>query len=93
MGNGYLVTLSYETQKITVAQDNLNKTEVKILNILEDGDMSSAQIVKKLGLKRLSGGLKMALKHLRANNRIELTIPDKPKSPKQKYKIKTPKLK
>jgi len=100
MGNGYLVAISYEQQKTSMentigqaeaqaeAQAQLNETEIKVLEYLNTENLSSARLVDKLGLKSLSGGLKNAIKHLLELELIALTIPDKPKSPNQKYKTK-----
>jgi predicted HTH transcriptional regulator len=71
-----------------IAQADLTETEKKVLNHLKPKNLSSAELVEKLGLKSLSGGLKNAIKHLLELELIELTIPDKPKSPNQKYKIR-----
>ncbi|MDQ7060729.1 MAG: ATP-binding protein [Sulfurimonas sp.] len=68
------------------AQAELNMTELKILDLLETKDLSSQELVELLSLKSLSGGLKKAIKNLLNLNLIALTIPDKPKSPNQKYK-------
>lgn len=70
------------------AQVHLSDTERKILKYLKNENISSAELVQKLGLKSLSGGLKNSIKHLLEIGLIELTLPDKPKSPNQKYKIK-----
>ena len=70
------------------AQDDLTDTQKKILTLLKYRNLSSAELVSELGLKTLSGSLKNAIKYLLELEYIELTIPDKPKSPKQKYKIK-----
>lgn len=74
-----------------VAQDknsNLNKTERAVLDLLNSNVLSKSQIADKLGYKRISGNLKDAIKNLLELKLIELTIPDKPTSKNQKYKLK-----
>jgi hypothetical protein len=75
------------------AQVDLNDTEKKVLEFLSIENLSSAQLVQKLGLKSLSGSLKNAIRHLLEIKLIELTIPDRPKSPNQKYKTKQDNIK
>jgi len=82
----YKATVQAEAQ--AQAQADLTDTERKVLKYLKNENLSSAELVQRLGLKSLSGGLKSAIKHLLEIQLIELTIPDKPKSPNQKYKTK-----
>jgi predicted HTH transcriptional regulator len=70
------------------AQEDLNETEKKILYYLQDNNLSSKELSNRLGLKSLSGSFKKAIKHLLEMNLIEYTIPEKPKSKNQKYKLK-----
>lgn len=73
------------------AQDknnNLNKTERAVVDLLEKNILSKVQIANELGYKTVSGNLKEAIKNLLELGLIELTIPDKPKSKNQKYRLK-----
>jgi predicted HTH transcriptional regulator len=70
------------------AQEDLTETEKKILYYLQDSSLSSKELSNRLGLKSLSGSFKKAIKHLLEMNLIEYTIPEKPKSKNQKYKLK-----
>jgi len=84
-----LTTFYLEKKEAQVeAQVDLNDTEKKVLEFLNFENLSSAQLVQKLGLKSLSGSLKNAIRHLLEIKLIELTIPDKPKSRNQKYKTR-----
>ena len=74
------------------AQVELNETEKKILVLLNNGTLSSKELVEQLGLKSLSGSLKNALKHLLEMGIIYYTIPNKPKSRNQKYAIANKKI-
>ncbi|WP_066161410.1 RNA-binding domain-containing protein [Aliarcobacter skirrowii] len=89
-----LTTFYLEKKEAQVeAQVDLNDTEKKVLEFLNFENLSSAQLVQKLGLKSLSGSLKNAIRHLLEIKLIELTIPDRPKSPNQKYKTKQDNIK
>jgi len=87
-GNFVFIVYRPSIEAQVEAQVDCNETEIKILEFLKEENLSSAQLVNKLGLKSLSDGLKQALKHLLEMQRIELTIPDKPKSSNQKYKMR-----
>lgn len=62
--------------------------ELEILNLLQKGPLSKAELAKHLGHKHISGGLKKSLQHLLKQNKITYTIPEKPNSRFQKYKLK-----
>ena len=47
----------------------------------------SKKMVEFLGHSRLSGYIKMALAKLLRNDFVEFTIPDKPRSRMQKYRL------
>ena len=55
--------------------------------LLEKSDLSISEISINLSQKPKSGILKKSLKILLNQGIICLTIPDKPNSPKQKYRI------
>lgn len=81
--------IAQDNQK--TAQDknnNLNKTERAVVDLLEKNILSKVQIANELGYKTVSGNLKEAIKNLLELGLIELTIPDKPKSKNQKYRLK-----
>ena len=67
--------------------DHLNKTERAVVDLLANNILSKTQIAHELGYKTVSGNLKEAIKNLLELDLIELTIPDKPKSKNQKYKL------
>ncbi|MGL5354479.1 MAG: Fic family protein [Clostridium sp.] len=77
------------------AQDNknirditFNNTELKIIEGLKISNMSKKEIVELLGYKSISGNLKKAIENLLEKDIIEYTIPDKPSSKNQRYRIK-----
>ena len=61
--------------------------EDRILGLLKAGTLSVSFISKQLGQKRVSGQLKIVLKKLISEALIEFTIPDKPNSRLQKYRL------
>ena len=61
--------------------------EDRILSLLKTDVLPVSLLSKQLGQKRVSGQLKIVLKNLIKDALIEFTIPDKPNSRLQKYRI------
>ena len=59
----------------------------KILRILKYGDFSKSAIAEKVGHKAVSGELNKQVRNLMKAGLIEYTIPKKPSSPKQRYRL------
>jgi ATP-dependent DNA helicase RecG len=63
------------------------QVDFQILAACANAPLSSAEISTALGHKQLSGNLRKALPRLRQAELLEFTVPDKPKSRLQKYRI------
>ena len=61
--------------------------EDRVLALLSNGALPIAVISKQLGQERVSGQLKVVLKTLLTGARVEFTVPDKPNSRLQKYRL------
>ena len=61
--------------------------ETRILALLRAGPLSKAQISAGLGQKGVSGQLNKIIRTLLADQNLEYTLPDKPSSRLQKYRI------
>ncbi len=59
----------------------------QILTACAEKPLSSAEIAAALGHRQLSGNLRKALPHLRQAGLLAFTVPDKPKSRLQKYRL------
>jgi len=59
----------------------------RILFILSRSEASASELLSELGLKSKTGYLKRDIKRLMDENLIEYTIPDKPISRLQKYRL------
>ena len=61
--------------------------EEEVVNLLSKGPLSKSEIAELLGHQRISGGLKKVFQSLIDQGVIAYTIPDKPRSKVQKYKL------
>lgn len=69
------------------AHDGLNETEIRVLKALQAGALGTPELLARLGLKSISGGLKKAVERLSDAGLIEFTIPDRPRSKNQKRRL------
>ncbi len=63
------------------------QVERRIMQACAERPLSSAEIAEALGHKSLSGNVRKALSGLREAGLLEYTIPDKPNSRLQKYRL------
>ncbi|KPA15185.1 transcriptional regulator [Candidatus Magnetomorum sp. HK-1] len=64
----------------------LSETELQILELCITPKKTS-DLLNLLGYSSRTGNFKSALRHLLKNNLIQMTIPESPRSKKQKYEI------
>jgi ATP-dependent DNA helicase RecG len=84
-----IVAVSELTQGQSRAQSGAQSgaQSESIVNALNSGPLSAAELVHQLGLKSKTGALKRSLQELLDNGLVEYTIPDKPSSRLQKYQL------
>lgn len=70
-----------------IGTSNLSEIQYKILAVCQEKPVSSRDITDSLNRSGKSGNLKRALSQLRKQRFLAFTIPDKPGSSKQKYKL------
>jgi ATP-dependent DNA helicase RecG len=61
--------------------------EVRLLQLLEAGALSKAEMSQRLGQKSVSGPLNHLVRTLLRSGKVAYTLPDKPNSRLQKYKL------
>jgi ATP-dependent DNA helicase RecG len=81
-----------QTKAHDEAHDNLNETEVKIIQACMQA-LSTSDLLEKLGYKIRTGNFKNALANLLNLEIIEMTIPESPRSKNQKYILSKKSLK
>ena len=59
----------------------------RVLNLLTDGPMSRSELSKQLGQKKVSGQLRKVFRDLLTDEMIQYTLPEKPRSPQQQYRL------
>jgi len=58
-----------------------------VAGLLAQGPLSKSEMSKRLGQKLVSGQLHVVIRELVAEGSLEYTIPDKPNSRLQKYRL------
>ena len=61
--------------------------EIRVLRLLVSGARSKADLSRGLGNKEISGQLNKVIRMLVAEQQVEPTIPDKPNSRLQRYRL------
>jgi ATP-dependent DNA helicase RecG len=70
--------------KVTLA---FSETELRILNLIKIKPMSKNDILAEFGYQVLTGNIRIALNNLLALKLVAYTLPDKPRSKRQQYRI------
>lgn len=79
-----------EAQEAHEAHDeahDLSNVDRKILEACTSGEKNSEELLHALGYKERTGNFKKSVSRLLELNLIEMTIPDKPRSKNQKYRL------
>ena len=69
------------------AESQPESMQGRILEAFASGPLSKAEISDSLGMKRVTGYLNRIVRELLSEGRIEYTIPEKPNSRLQKYRL------
>ncbi len=77
-----------ETQPELRPESQPESLDMRVLRLLRSGPFSKAELSARLGQKGVSGQLNKIIRSLLAKRQIEHTIPDKPNSRLQKYRLK-----
>ena len=88
--SGFKATIWRATppEQIKVQPESLpGDLKSRVLNLLAEGPMSKSELSTKLGHKKISGQLYKIVRDLMADQMIEYTLPEKPRSPRQKYQL------
>jgi len=72
------------------AQVDLSAIELQMISACDEGPAGSNELLNAVGYKTRTGNFKNSLSRLLELGMIEMTIPDKPRSSKQRYRL-TPK--
>ncbi|MGB9442117.1 MAG: transcriptional regulator, partial [Desulfobacterales bacterium] len=70
------------------AETEIESLQQKVMNILTQDALSKSEIANKIGLKSVTGYFNRTIRSMLAEGLIEYTIPEKPNSRLQKYKLK-----
>lgn len=68
-------------------ESQLGSLRDRVTKLLQKGPLSKSEISKRLGQKRTSGQLNKIMKELLAEGIVAYSIPEKPSSRLQKYKL------
>lgn len=83
-------TQQHRTSTVPVPHQYRTSTEINMLVAALQGEMNRSELQKELKLKHKASFLQNYIQPAIEEGFIELTVPDKPNSPKQKYRL-TPK--
>jgi len=85
-GGQFVQTLRRVAKQVTQPES----LDARVLGMLKRQSLSKIEISQRLGQKEISGRLNQIIRQLLAEHLVEYTIPDKPASGLQKYRL-TPK--
>ena len=74
-----------ETERTTPPRQG--SLDIRVLALLVNGPLSKSAIARRLGHRSVSGGLNRVIRRLRRDGRVEYTLPEKPNSSRQQYRV------
>ena len=74
-----------ETERTTTPRQG--SLDTRVLALLVNGPHSKSAIARRLGHRSVSGGLNRVIRRLRRDGHIEYTLPEKPNSSRQQYRL------
>ena len=80
-------TIIWRAKPLGLPESLPEDMQSKVIKLLATGPMPKSELSKKLGHKRISGQLNKVVQDLLDDQMIEYTLPEKPRSPRQKYQL------
>ena len=87
VNDGFVTTLRRIGATVKQPESQPESLELRVLGLLEKGPLSKAALSAGLGHKEISGQLNKIIRLMLAEQSIEYTIPGKPNSRLQKYRL------
>ncbi len=89
VSDGFVVTIERKSGTTLAGQPESQpeSLEVRVLSLLLNEPLSKSELSSRLGHKAISGRLNEVVRLLLAEHNVEMTIPDKPNSRLQKYRL------
>ena len=85
--SGGFKTIIWRAKPLGLPESLPEDMQSKVIKLLATGPMPKSELSKKLGHKRISGQLNKVVQDLLDDQMIEYTLPEKPRSPRQKYQL------
>ncbi len=85
--NGFFILTIRRKQPLEQPESQPESLRDRVLYSLKDGPLGKLEISAYLGQKEVSGQLNKVVRELLKERQVELTIPNKPKSRLQKYRL------
>lgn len=76
---------SQTTERTTTPRQG--SLDTRVLALLVNGPLSKSAIARRLGHRSVSGGLNRVVRRLRRDGQVEYTLPEKPNSSRQQYRL------
>lgn len=89
MSDGFVTTIWRKAGQVTASQPESQpeSIELRVLRLLTNESLSKLAISSALGQKEISGHLNQVIRVLLNDQTLEYTLPDKPNSRLQQYRL------